>query len=48
MHGELHGRFRSPESALRLLSRRRRLHLVRLGSEPNGSGHAVPGSHGEP
>ncbi|SDO88660.1 hypothetical protein SAMN04487905_10126 [Actinopolyspora xinjiangensis] len=36
-HGGLNGRFRSPESALRLLSGGRAMHLVRLGSETNTS-----------
>ncbi|MGJ7908875.1 hypothetical protein ACOQFL_20610 [Actinopolyspora sp. H202] len=32
-HGGLHGRFRSPESALRLLSRGRTMHLIRLDAD---------------
>ncbi|NYH79403.1 hypothetical protein FHR84_002737 [Actinopolyspora biskrensis] len=32
-HGGLNGRFRSPESALRLLSRGRTMHLIRVGAD---------------
>ncbi|WP_017973438.1 hypothetical protein [Actinopolyspora halophila] len=33
VHGGVNGRFRSPESALRLLSRGRTMHLVRIGAD---------------